>query len=619
MGALCGDVLVIPERRPILEFLEEVLVIPEGKSATPGPFTPHVYQREMLEAMDTDGVEEVVVCLFSQGGKSLLQMGALAHWTMNDPGDAMVVYPQDLTRVDMVEDKLESMIDASPGWGRELVAGKRSITQKKMRCLRSTVYFAIASSEPQLASRTVKYVLTDEEDKFPVSTRHEGAPTDQAKKRQRTWKGRSPKRVRVSTPTHPRGPIWRALRQSDWRVWEVPCLACGEFDRWRMERIVFPERGVRGGQHTTEARSHGEGKERESLGDWATRIENGEGEVGYRCGACGAVALGEREQRRMNARGRWRPTQPQYRRRVGFQGPSLMGATSWRDWAVEFLRAKEAERFGNLEPMKVFRNHEEAEPFVPPAHVVEEEAVAARAVDVAPGWVPEGFECVTVGADLQGDRLVWVALAWKAEPLCGHVLDFGVIEGRPAVSLAKFGTEVVGRVWRGREWEGLARAVGVDAGWGMYAVDVYRFALEAGRHVFPVKGESRPLGGGAVVKRSVAAGKGRERSEHGGRLILVCPRAANDRLARLMEEDPLREEEVLGSRGGLSFCRRVLEDGQFQREWVSEERNDRGDWVLREGFLANHFRDAGRYGLAMAALVGVFKGQMRKVRWVVRK
>jgi phage terminase large subunit GpA-like protein len=468
------------------------------------------------------------------------------------------------------------------------VGGKRAITATKVKFAKSTVYFTLAASEAQLASRPVKRLILDEEDKFPRSTKNEGSPQDQAKRRTRTY--RDAITIRASTPTRKRGPIWTALQRSDWRKWFVPCLTCGHYAPWEFSQVIFPERVVK------------DGGRQESLEEWAQRIDNG-ADAGYACAECGAVARGRGAQTEMNRRGEWRPTRVGNRGVVGFQTSSLTSPdVTWSEFAVRFLEAKAEERRGWPEKMRDFRLHDLAEPWEPARVAMEEDAVVSRTVALRAGIVPRFHRVLGVGIDCQDDRVYVVLMSGAPDPLSLHVVAYAELRGPLDAALAAAEDFAVDRAFPDESKESrMVNAALADSGDWHHQPVVYTWTSRSKRR-FPLKGASKALGGGALVRRNT-----NKKADHKGKLVNVCPLGTGRMLDTLLAAPPLAQP---GTGLGITFCAEAGEDEEFQRQVVSEEYDEDSDgYVMREGYLENHFRDACRYAMAALAVAGVFRGR----------
>lgn len=603
------DLLTVRVYRPeaCLAFVEAHGIAPTGAQRGALGFHDRPYQRGVFEAVDDPEVEEIVCLWCSQSGKSTVLLNVLQWHACTRPTNAMVGLPNDRSRNDFVDDRLRTAIFGSPKWKEQLAPVADPIIQSKIRYAGKALYLALMGSESDLAQRDCELVALDEADKQREKTGKEGSAEKQIEARTRTF--RRAKRFLIGTPTLKGSPLDRGWKRSSQQVWTVPCPECGKEFAWSLADLRWGERPE------VEGRKRG-------LAAHAAAIEAGEVPVWYQP-PCGCRLEGQQAKDRANRRGRLVALRPEVRRTVGIRISAFdIPDESFESIACEYLRAKHDEDAGDERNQQHFFNHWLAQSFSPKRVALGEDAVASRVTASPAGEVPSGFNLVTVGADVQDNRIYWVAAAWKVEPLACHVVDFGCLrfgqradapageEGASAdlttmltSNLSRLEELAVNRVWRGPGFEGRARAVGIDSGDGEHRDLVYRFAARTGRHVRPVKGERQPFRGGQLVRLNTD-----EREDHRGRLVLVCPVAVSDQIAAWYKSI---SPDVPGSREGLTFCDRAGEDKEFQRQLVSMERAAKG-WVLRDGHASDHYWDALRYAVAMAAVCGVFRPQERR-------
>jgi phage terminase large subunit GpA-like protein len=84
---------------------------------------------------------------------------------------------------------------------------------------------------------------------------------------------------------------------------------------------------------------------------------------------------------------------------------SPLGWRSWEELVDEWVKANEQYRLGNAAPLKKFKNSSLAETWEEKGRGAEHRELAARAEPYAPGEVPRGGLMLTMGVDVQPDRL----------------------------------------------------------------------------------------------------------------------------------------------------------------------------------------------------------------------
>lgn len=555
-------------------------------------FTP--YHREPLACIEDERTEFVTLLMASQTGKTTLLENAAFFLFAQAPAPMIWALPGLKSRDDFLAERLKPTINACPKFKEMLSPGHRAITQEGISFRAAPLFLALADSESDLASRSCKYVIADEIDKFPRQTTNEGSPLSQLRKRQRTFRGYGAKFLQSSTPTDPQGAIWQQYLASDRREWHVPCPKCGKFHQWETKQIKWtpvPE-GV-------------------TKAAWAKEMlrEGSAVRVWWECPSCGAEVEGHRAQNDMNSAGKFVAQAP-FHGHAGFRVPAMaskLPVCSWRNLASEFLAALHDKDRGDDRAYQIYTNHEEALPYAPKKREMGEASVMARVnAEADRGVVQPWSRIVTLGIDTQSDRFYWVATGWDMNTR-GSVIDHGEVGDWDEIQ------GVIARAW---EQEGTRKVFSANmtlmdsGGTGLKTGDVYRFCSMMDRgagKVMPVKGASINLGKyynrsmrdsqkdkkGAIVKREP--------------LIIADTIMVKDFLANCLDRAP-------GLPNAFSFHSEVKEDEQFQRQIVSEERGPdpktkKTVWKTREGYEANHYWDALVYATVGALMLGILSNR----------
>ncbi len=582
----------LPERKPIVLFLEENLWIGSKYNAQGGAYSieRYPYLREIYEAMTDPDVHWVTLVMGSQMGKSTCVIGYLYYRAANDPTPTIWCSATEKLHNDFIESKLRPAIEDSPNWRALLSGGARAISQQRIDFLTMPVFYALADSEASMSMKSAGIVIADETGKFPANTTNEGSPISQLRERQFTfprWKF-----LDTSTPTRQDDGIWVSYKASDLSVWSVPCPACGEFGTWARSNINYAERPAGVG-----------------FDEWAARVEaDRAGELyWWQCPACAHRVCGPENQRivnEMNRAGRYIGRGFPLTHR-GFLAPRLASPLqTLQDYVVKLIKAFGAADRGDFEPIKHLTIHYDATPYEPKKVVILEESITALAmIDMPRGRVPNDAIAITVGVDVQRSCLYFVAMAWSLAAdgkVRAHVVDHGKLDGFPALDLllAEGWAKVSGGVM-------LPRMTFVDSGDGPITFDIYRYTNRKNpKRLRPIKGDNETSSGGMFWRES----KG-EDTPHRGRLVRVFSHEAKDFFAHLM------------TTGGVSFHAEVTVDPEFQEQMSSEERKTEGKgkraktvWRQKSSGRANHLFAATAYCVA-AAMFGK-KGMVRNdFRW----
>ena len=230
----------------VSQWADEFRRLSAESSSEPGKWVTDraPYQRGMMDAVNEAGVKEVVFMTSSQIGKTEILNNIVGYFAHQDPSPMLLIQPT----LDMAEtwskDRLAPMIrDTTELF--EIFGDPRSrdsnntLLHKKFAGGHITM--AGANSPASLASRPIRIVLLDEEDRYPHSAGTEGDPGSLAQKRTTTFWNRL--LVTVSTPTiESESKIEARYNQSDQRKYYVPCPECGGFQVLTWAHIKFDKK-----------------------------------------------------------------------------------------------------------------------------------------------------------------------------------------------------------------------------------------------------------------------------------------------------------------------------------------------------------------------------------------
>jgi phage terminase large subunit GpA-like protein len=87
-------VRVIKKRfEPLSKWLEEMIRLPAGVAAEPGPIKLYPYQRGIAEAIADPKIERISVLKSARIGFTTCLVGAIAHYIVREPSPILVVMP----------------------------------------------------------------------------------------------------------------------------------------------------------------------------------------------------------------------------------------------------------------------------------------------------------------------------------------------------------------------------------------------------------------------------------------------------------------------------------------------------------------------------------------------
>jgi phage terminase large subunit GpA-like protein len=444
-------------------------------SAEPGPWrtnrTP--YLREPMDCLSsTSPVQRVVMMFAAQTGKTEAGANWLGYVIDHAPGPMLLVQPTVEMAKRLSKQRLESLITETPVLA-EKIAPSRSRDSGNTMFAKDfpggMMLLTGSNSATGLRSTPCRYIFCDEIDAFPSDVDGEGDPVSLAEKRATTFARR--KILLTSTPTvKDFSRIEAEYERSDQRRFYVPCPCCSV-----MQWLKWPQLKWENNEPATAA---------------------------YECEVC-HERFAEIHKPAMLRNGEWRATAPSNGKTAGFQLSGLyspLGWLSWADMVDDFLRAKT-----DAPMLKSFVNTRLAETWEEDfASKVSADGLLDRCEHYQAAMVPEGGLALTVGVDVQDNRLAISVWAWGREEE-GWLLDHQEIYGDPSrQELWKQLDEVVLREWPHAVGPAIRPdVVAIDSG-GHFTAEVYQYARERARQgVVAIKGQSQrgkpPIGKGSKV------------------------------------------------------------------------------------------------------------------------
>jgi len=441
-------------------------------SAEPGLWNnaraPHLV--EPMDHLGPYSETDRVVCKFSaQTGKTEILLNFIGYVMDCDPGPILCVQPNVTPMGEAFsKDRVATMLRDSPTLAAKVGPDRArtsasTITHKVFAGGHLTI--AGANSPAGLASRPIRYFAADELDCWELI--RAGDSLTLGRKRQQTFRARrSAKELIVSTPTYADFGISVEYAKCDTqKQWELTCLHCGESQ--------FPE--LKHFQHDGDTRK-----------------------LRYVCGHCGAEHALEDEDA-VKATGHWVTVQQGEEKSVGYWMSQWSSPFArWDDTAQEWIDAGDDPLKRQAVTNTVFALPWEGEGDRVDAHLLE-----SRCEDWGDA-LPEGVAAITIGVDLQQDRLEAEVVGW-GPGFESWSLDYQILMVDPTqpetwdelVELRK-------REWTGPHGKLRCTALCVDAGnWSKHVYDWVK--AQHDRWVIPIKGLSAfgadPLHGSELDRR----------------------------------------------------------------------------------------------------------------------
>lgn len=389
-AALIRRTCEVPEVLTVTQWADKYRMLPETSTA-PGPYDSSVvpYARRPQDCMADPAVPMVVLCWASQTTKSSCIENALGYRIHRMPSPMIVVQPKIDASESWTKERLVPMVRTTPVLASRVRLGRTTESTLRYKAFPGGfVFVASAGSATELASRSAPVMLLDEVDRFEVIP-GEGNPVEIALRRQ----GAADVATAVLTST-PRDAettiIWPYLEEGTFEKYYVPCPHCGHRQTLEWARLDFET-------------------------------------VCYACIECGAL-IEEGHKPAMLAAGEWRATNPAglY---PSFHLNGLYSPFAKSNWAAMAAAWKRAQ--GKPADLQVFINTFLAELWTETDDKLGADQLLSRLeAGLDEGTCPAGVAALTLGVDVQSDRIEYWVWGWGAG-LESWPVAAGVISGDP--------------------------------------------------------------------------------------------------------------------------------------------------------------------------------------------
>ena len=480
---LIAEFLRPPANITVSQWADTNRMLSGKASSEPGPWrtsrTPYLRQiMDDLSARST--VQEVVVMFGAQLGKSESGNNWLGYIIDNEPGPIMCVQPTTDMAKRFSRQRIAPMLEETPVLRRK-VRENRSRDDANTTLMKDfaggVMVVSGANSAAGLRSMPVRYLFLDEIDAYPLDVDGEGDPVALAEKRTSTFSRR--KVLKTSTPTTKDfSRIESAYQQTNAQQFWVPCPHCNEH------------------QVLTWGASSDHGLKWDKQPDGQPDLST----VRYICQHCGSV-IEEHHKPTMLSAGQWRATRTAARpgKATGYHLNALyapLGWDSWADLVNQWAEASFAAKQGDISKLKTFTNTVLAETWEEQGDKVATHELARRAEAYPLGIVPHGGLLLTMGCDVQGDRLEYRIWAWGRGQE-SWLVQREIIYGDPAIEENQPGSPWTTLTERRRTpvlhasgAQLLVQACAIDTG-GHHTQQVYAYVRHHSHsNVLAVKGQS---------------------------------------------------------------------------------------------------------------------------------
>jgi phage terminase large subunit GpA-like protein len=390
-------------RMTVSQWADTYRVLSSVSSSEPGKWrTSRVpYLREPQDMLSSSsGVEKIVVMKGAQLAFTEMAFNLMGYTIDLDPGPMLYVLPTELmvkrnstTRFDPMVNESETLrLKVKPEKTR---SSANNMFQKNFPG--GSIILAGANSPATLRNASIRYLLLDETDAYPIDLDGEGSPIGLAMARTRNFKGRR-KIFLLSTPTiEGVSVIDKEFQQTDQRYYFVPCPHCGAMQRLRWERMRWEK------------------------GDYSN--------VRYQCEVEGCEELiEERFKTSMLEGGEWRATRPDKAnpKVVGYHISSLYSPFGWYGWDEAALDWDEAQN--DVTKLKTFINTVLGETWKQTGEAPPWKNIFNRREDYKMSQPHADTAFLTCGVDVQKDRIELEIVGW-CKGKRTYSVDYRVLNG----------------------------------------------------------------------------------------------------------------------------------------------------------------------------------------------
>ena len=550
-----------PENLTVSEWAEKYRLLDSKTSAMPGPWrnrkTPYLVG--IMDEILNYETEEVIFCKCPQVGGSEAMLNMIGYIIQQDPAPTMVVYPTDKLAESISDNRLTPMLKSSP----TLSELYREYQSQKLELQFSGMYLSLvgSNSPSSLASKAIKYLMLDEVDKYPSSTKKEADPIALARERTKTFANR--KIYMTSTPTVREGHIWKALENADIeKHYFVPCPHCGEMIELKFDNIRWPDK---------------EGMTSTERADMAV----------YACQECGSV-INDYHKDRMLREGEWRVVRQNTtnKKKVAFWINTLYSPfVRFSEIALEFMNSKD-----DPERLQNFRNSWLAEPWEDMATRTDEDMVLERMTDVPELIVPDWAKMLTGGVDVQKNSLYFTIRAW-GDYITSQVISYGHVSGFADID------RVMNLTYRNTAGDPfVVQLCLIDSGYEADAT--YEYCITNSEWAMPVKGSNTQMT--SHYKLSEVNRPGHKAD--GIQLIITDGDKYKDMIASRMHKPNGTGSWMVHAGTELEYARQVTAEHKINTRSGGKVVQK---WVPKTQHIDNHYLDCEVYALAAADILGV--------------
>lgn len=405
----------LPEPLKVSEWADRHRVLPTKGAAEPGPWrtsrTP--YLREIMDALSIDHpATDICFMAASQVGKTEVLLNWIGYVVDHAPAPMLVVQPTVDTAEKYSKQRIAPMINLSARL-LEKIPASRSRDSGNTTLVKDfpggMLVMTGSNAASSLASMPIKDLALDETDRYPRDVEDEGDPISLAEQRTVTFP--RAKRYKASTPGRKESShIAKEYDASSQAQYWVACPHCLEKQVLEFDHLVWSK----------------------GVDDNGQKVHKPETAV-YMCQCCGE-AIQERFKTWMLAEengAEWRHRYPE-RTRLGYHINALYSpiglGLSWPQIADKWLIA--CRDSAKLQP---FINLQKGEPYEDHSDRVRGSDLKLRAEQWPIRTLLDGILVLTLGVDVQKDRIALTLVGWGENERC-IIVDSFELPGSPEQS-----------------------------------------------------------------------------------------------------------------------------------------------------------------------------------------
>jgi phage terminase large subunit GpA-like protein len=445
--------------------------------------TPWVFG--MHAALDDPTIQKIVAEKSAQiawtDGVIMNYVGKRIH---TDPCPMVVLFPKLKTAQSFQKEKLDPAIEATPALSAIIPISKKRDTNNlwnRKEFPRGFLKLVTSNAPDEVKSTSAPVVIVEEPDDTNENVKEQGDSITLLEERTKSYSDRRRKVILGGTPTvEGFSRIHQAYQASDQRVYLVQCPDCNERHELAFENVHWSSDAP--AEHPVFGRAQPE-------------------TAHYVCPHCGSIWNDSKKFRAVLQTSRlenygWVAT-AHAPGTAGFRICELVSGFPGSRMEVivrKFLVALHALKQGDDTKMRSFVNNTEGRPYRIKSGLPELDELATRALDYEPFTVPDGGLLLTIGIDVQHNRLAIVIRAWgRGEEswlvawgeVFGNVMD----QGNDPLSRGVWGalTTILTSGYR-HETGGVLRirAASIDSSDGNTSDAVYKYVRAARGRGIPI-------------------------------------------------------------------------------------------------------------------------------------